>query len=153
MLTPPSRYSFAYHCISPLSLRSSTPLLTFSSSSPRLKKPAKDARSEQQAEKAVAANTSVDPYDFSTLQTGIEKAHAALREDLAKLRGGGKLGPEAIESLKVKVDKTGTERLSNVAQVIPRGRTLQVIVGDKDVRRCFALYFASSAYAPSVYSM
>lgn len=76
-----------------------------------------------------------DPYDFSVLSKGIEQAHAKLRKRLSKLHGGGKLNPEVIEALKVRLDKGPvTERLSNVAQVIPRGRTLQVIAGEKEVR-------------------
>lgn len=99
---------------------------SFSSSPSTLKKATK-------ASSATASDTA-DPFDFAVLQRGIEQAHAKLREDLSKLRGGGKLNPEVVEALRVKLDKgTVTERLSNIAQVIPRGRTLQIIASEKDV--------------------
>ncbi|KAL9093778.1 MAG: hypothetical protein Q9159_000080 [Coniocarpon cinnabarinum] len=74
-----------------------------------------------------------DPQDFRTLRQGIANAQSRLREDLSKLRGGGKLNPEVVESLRVKLDKGATiERLSQIAQVVPRGRTLQVIASEKE---------------------
>lgn len=100
----------------------------FSSTPSSYKKAAKGSQ-------AAAADTA-DPFDFSILQKGIEQAHTKLREDLSKLRGGGKLNPEVLEVLKVKLEKGAvTERLSHVAQVIPRGRTLQVIASEKEVGR------------------
>ncbi|KAL9054598.1 MAG: hypothetical protein Q9162_004061 [Coniocarpon cinnabarinum] len=84
----------------------------------------------------------MDPQDFRTLRQGIANAQARLREDLSKLRGGGKLNPEVVESLRVKLDKGATiERLSQIAQVVPRGRTLQVIASEKES----PTYFHNSA--------
>lgn len=78
----------------------------------------------------------LDPYDFSELEGGIEKAQSKLRDDLSKLRAGGRFNPEVLESLRVQVvkDSKGTERLADLAQVVPRGRTLNLIVGEKEVR-------------------
>lgn len=77
-----------------------------------------------------------DPFDFSELEGGIEKAHSKLKDDLSKLKPGGRFNPENVENLRVQVIKNSkaTERLGTLAQVIPRGRTLNLIVGEKDVR-------------------
>ena len=102
---------------------------TFSSTIPQLKKAARPSASGRSS-----ASDGIDPYDFSALKRGIEQAHAKLRDDLSKLRGGGKLNPDIIEALKVKLDKGAvTERLSNLAQVIPRGRTLQILASEAKV--------------------
>jgi ribosome recycling factor len=59
---------------------------------------------------------------------------------LSKLRAGGRFNPELLENLRVQPDKNNAERvkLSDVAQVVPKGRTVQVIVGEKDVRVPYA---------------
>jgi hypothetical protein len=88
-----------------------------------------------------AANT--DPYDFSLLQNGIEAAITRLKDELGKLRAGGRLNPELVEALRVEVKSTAKDakdgklmrRLGDLAQVVPRGgRNLVVIVGEMDVR-------------------
>jgi hypothetical protein len=63
-----------------------------------------------------------------------------LKDDLSKLRAGGRFNPELLENLRVQPDKNSQSkvRLSDVAQVVPKGRTVQVLVGEKDVS--FALY-------------
>lgn len=77
-----------------------------------------------------------DPFDFSELDAGIEKALKRLGEDLSKLRTGGRFNPELIENLRVNLNKEGkkTERLGDLAQVLPKGgRMVMVLVGEKDV--------------------
>lgn len=58
-----------------------------------------------------------------------------MRDDLSKLRAGGRFNPELLENLRVQPDKSSASkvRLSDVAQVVPKGRTVQVLVGEKDV--------------------
>jgi ribosome recycling factor len=56
---------------------------------------------------------------------------------LQKLRTGGRLNPETIEQLRVNLvkGKNETVRLSEVAQVVPKGgRSVAIIVGEEDVR-------------------
>lgn len=76
-----------------------------------------------------------DPYDFSSLESGIEKTHEKLKNDLTKLRTGGRFNPEVLENLKVQLKKDSKEniKLGDLAQVIPKGRTVMVLVGEKDV--------------------
>jgi len=84
-----------------------------------------------------AANSS--PDDFSDLEANIAKAHAQLKDDLSKLRAGGRFNPEVVENLRVALSKDAKEtvRLGDLCQVVPRGRVLQVLVGEKDVRAFF----------------
>ena len=88
------------------------------------------------ASKSNTLAESDDPYDFSSLNEKIEKSHEKLKDDLAKLRTGGRFNPEALESIRVSLNKDSKEsiKLADLAQVIPKGRNVQVLVGDKDVR-------------------
>ncbi|TKA77030.1 hypothetical protein B0A49_02313 [Cryomyces minteri] len=75
-----------------------------------------------------------DPFDFSVLEADIVKVHERLQHELKKLRSGGRFNPEVLEALRVHLVKGGKEsvRLGDVAQVIPKGRVVQLIVGEKD---------------------
>ena len=77
-------------------------------------------------------------YDVSGLEAQILKAMEKLTHDLSQLRGGGKLSPEVVESLKVQLGTAGqgkeTVRLGDIAQVVPRGRMMQVVCGEEAVR-------------------
>lgn len=100
-------------------------------------KAGKAAKEEKQASsKPGSEPSSDDPYDFTTLEADIANALEKLKNDLSKLRAGGRFNPEVMENLRVQPDKNSdqTVRLSDVAQVIPKGRTVQVLVGEKDVR-------------------
>lgn len=76
----------------------------------------------------------VDPLDFSAFEVAIERILESLKAELAKLRHTGR-SPEVIEALRVKLVKGSkdTVALGEIAQVIPRGRVLLVVVGEKDV--------------------
>lgn len=116
----------------------------FATSPPLLKKGAKAARSEkQQASSSSSAKdtaaTSDDPSDFSALEADIASAVERLKDDLSKLRAGGRFNPEVLENLRVQPDKSAaggnaTVKLSDVAQVIPKGPVVHILVGEKDVR-------------------
>lgn len=98
----------------------------------------KKGRAEREAEEAAAeSQTEVeDPYDFSTLEDGISKALDKLKNDLSKLRTGGRFNPEMLENLRVHLskDSKATERLGDLAQVLPKGgRSLMILVGEKEV--------------------
>lgn len=86
-----------------------------------------------------------DPYDFSTLESGIEKVLEKLKNDLSKLRTGGRFNPEVLENLRVHLvkDSKASEKLGDLAQVLPKGgRSLMILVGEKDVSSMFPKPFA-----------
>jgi ribosome recycling factor len=72
------------------------------------------------------------------LEAQILKAMEKLTHDLSQLRGGGKLNPEIVESLKVHLGTAGqgkeSVRLGDIAQVVPRGRMFNVVCGEEAVR-------------------
>lgn len=92
------------------------------------------------------ASSSSDPFDLTQLHKGIGDALARFKDDLHKLRSGGRLNPEAIENLRVHVTKGSNEtvKLGELAQVVPKGgRAVTIIVGEEDVScsDCFFLSF------------
>ena len=112
----------------------STRVQTFSTTQCLQKKGGKAAREEKQA--TSKSEPIDDPYDFSTLESDIAAAIERLKNDLSKLRAGGRFNPEVLENLRVQPDKNNSQtvKLSDLGQVIPKGRTVQVLVGEKDVR-------------------
>lgn len=142
--------------IQPLYEQSCTPapqLRQFSLSSACQKKGGKAAReaSRESASFSSLANTpasssgSEDPSDFSALEEEIAKTIERLRSDLSKLRSGGRFNPDVLEALRVQLGKgsdSAVVKLGDVAQVIPKGRTVQVLVGEQDV--CSPLPFYPS---------
>ena len=115
----------------------------FHSSSKWLKKGGSKASKKggNDAPTAAASGEGDDPNDFSELQEAIAQAHTSFKEALSKLKPGGKFNPEVLESLRVHLDKDSKNavRLSDLAQCIPRGRTLNVIAGEKEVCLCHFL--------------
>ena len=85
---------------------------------------------EHHAQKASGS----DPLDFADYNTAIARAHQGLKDELAKIKAGGK-NTEGIENVRVKLDKNSKEvvKLGEVASVILRGRNIAVLVGEKDV--------------------
>lgn len=82
-----------------------------------------------------------EAYDLSGLEAQILKAMEKLAHDLGELRAGGRLNPKVVEDLKVQLGHAGKDghgkeayRLGDLAQVVVRGRMLQVICGESDVR-------------------
>ena len=138
-LTTPPR-----HASSTLTTHSQPRQCTFSGRRPftttptLLKKGGKAARDESKSQAAASKDAAPadDPADFSALEADIAAAVARLKDDLSKLRAGGRFNPELLENLRVQPDKSSASkvRLSDVAQVVPKGRTVQVLVGEKDVR-------------------
>jgi len=98
----------------------------------------KKGKAEREAEESSPSSTAEaeDPFDFTTLQAGIQKALEKLSNDLAKLRTGGRFNPETLENVRVHLvkDSKASERLGDLAQVLPKGgRSVMVLVGEKDV--------------------
>ncbi|EQL31399.1 ribosome recycling factor [Blastomyces dermatitidis ATCC 26199] len=80
-----------------------------------------------------------DPFGFSQLENDIAGAVQRLKDDISKLRAGGRFNPEAIETLRVAVSKGDgkgskeTVKLGELAQVIPKGgRMLTILVGEEE---------------------
>ncbi|KAM0127455.1 hypothetical protein ACHAO1_009511 [Botrytis cinerea] len=93
------------------------------------------SESDSSSNSSSAAAEDNDPFDFSTLQAGIDKSLEKLKNDLGKLRTGGRFNPEVLEGLRVKLGKDAKEsfRLGDLAQVLPKGgRSVVVLVGEKD---------------------
>ena len=90
------------------------------------------------------------------MEAEIQKAIERLRADLSKLRTGGRFNPDVLEALRVQLGKGGdaqTVRLGDVAQVVPKGRTVQVMVGEQDVGflllLLLLLLFLSAIFVPA----
>lgn len=83
------------------------------------------------------AATSDDPEDLSVVQNGIANAVSRLKDDLSKLRAGGRFNTGAFESLRVHLkEPKETVKLGELAQVVPRGgRMTTVLVSEEDVSR------------------
>jgi ribosome recycling factor len=113
----------------------SQPARAFSISQWLLKKGGKAVREEKPA--TSKGQTGDDPYDFSALDADIAAATERLKDDLSKLRAGGKFNSQVLENLRVQPDKKSKEtyKINDLAQVIPKGRTVQILVGEQDVRR------------------
>ena len=108
---------------------------------------------------AAAAN---DPYDFTTLEKDIADGAQRLRDELTKIRVGGHVGVESVGALRVVLKDLGGRheavptvdkhkgrgkhavgekkggsdesiRLEELAQVLQRGRTLVLMVGEAEV--------------------
>ena len=83
----------------------------------------------------------LDPYDFSTLEASIASAQQKCKDDLTKLRVGGRTDPTSFENLRVQIGKSknspGREwyKLGDLAQVMIRGRNVNVLIGEKEVCR------------------
>lgn len=108
----------------------------FSTTPHLFKKGGKAAREEKaSAQKDSGSATAEDPSDFSALEADIAAAVERLKDDLSKLRAGGRFNPEVLENLRVQPEKSSAEKvkLGDLAQVVPKGRTVQVLVGEKDV--------------------
>ncbi|KAK3067077.1 hypothetical protein LTR53_016256 [Teratosphaeriaceae sp. CCFEE 6253] len=118
----------------------------FNTTPPLLKKGAKAARDATQSPSSSASSGSDDPSDFSALEADIATLLDRLKTDLSQLRAGGRFNTELLENLRVQVDKTSktTVKLSDVAQVVPKGRTVQVMVGEKDHVKLVSSAIASS---------
>lgn len=100
----------------------------------------KEPKSEDSETRSTETAEVEDPFDFSTLNEGVSKAQEKLKDDLSKLRTGGRFNPEVLENLRVHLvkDDKKSERLGDLAQVLPKGgRSLMILVGEKEVSLAF----------------
>lgn len=82
-------------------------------------------------------------YDFSGLESKILKSIEHLTHELSQLRAGGRFNPELLENLKLRPYKGNNEtvHLRDIAQVVPKGRVISIIVNEEDV--CEAYHIIS----------
>ncbi|OJI84291.1 hypothetical protein ASPTUDRAFT_56215 [Aspergillus tubingensis CBS 134.48] len=79
--------------------------------------------------------SSEDPHDFSQLHDGIAAALSRLRDELSKMRVGGRFNTASIESLRVQLNKSSKQsiKLGDLAQVVPKGgRMVTILASDED---------------------
>lgn len=71
-----------------------------------------------------------DPYDLSRVESGIANAVSRLKDDLSKLRVGGRFNNESLESLSVQPNKESkdTVKLGDLAQVVPKGGRMTTVL-------------------------
>lgn len=81
-----------------------------------------------------AGVTSEDPHDFSQLHDGIAAALSRFKDELSKLRVGGRFNTGSIENLRVQLSKGSKEtaRLGDLAQVVPKGGRMVTILASED---------------------
>lgn len=104
----------------------------------------KGAASEQSDDDQPSKNTGggvpEDPSDLSQLQNDVAASITRLKDDLSKLRAGGRLNTEVIEEFRVHLSKASkdTVKLGELAQVVPKGgRMVTVLAAEEDVRISF----------------
>lgn len=122
--------------------RSLTAVRCFTASPALLRKPRKANKAHAQSDPSPpisqfsGSTPTDDAYDVSALEAQILKAMERLTHELSQLRSGGRLNPEVVESLKVQLGtaRAGKEtvRLGHIAQVVPKGRLLNVMVGEQE---------------------
>lgn len=88
---------------------------------------------------------SEDPFDFSQLENGISTAGSRLKDDLSKLRAGGRFNTASLETLKVSLskDSNATVRLGDLAQVVPKGGRMVTILAAEEEVSVYHLNFVS----------
>lgn len=78
-----------------------------------------------------------NPYDLSRVESGIANAVSRLKDNLSKLRAGGRFNTDIVENLPVHLKKGSKEsvKLGELAQVVPKsGRMTTVLVSEEEVR-------------------
>ena len=130
---------------------------SFSSTPPSLKKGGKAARdaakpsssNNNSSNDSSSTAADIDPYDLSDLETDLTKIHERLKTDLSKLRTGGRFNHDTLLNLRVTPTKTSstTIPLSDIAQLIPKGRTLQILVSEEMYTKPVSSAIQASKYS------
>ena len=145
----PSQHPACVH-----SLRLNTAPRTFSTTPTPFKKKEKGKKAsddtpvpDNKAQKKRDAE--IDPYDYSTLQAGINKAIERLKDALSKTRNAGRVSSENIEDLRIELSKGGKKvRLGDIAAVVPKGgRTMQVFCSEDEHVRPITSAIQSSPFS------
>ncbi|KAJ5333273.1 uncharacterized protein N7506_007056 [Penicillium brevicompactum] len=118
------------------SVQHATPLNSRSFAiSPTLYKKKDKAKKSADPEPVETVNAAEDPFDLSQLHNGISTAVARLKDDLSKLRAGGRFNTAVLESLRVHLSKDSkdTIKLGDLAQVVPKGgRMVTLLAAEED---------------------
>jgi hypothetical protein len=140
-----------FRAISRIQLSRHTVRRSFSSS-PLLNKGKRRDNAKQGSKSASEVNYSQtnaaleDPLDLTQLEHGIAAAVSRLKDELSKLRIGGRLSTETLEILRVQLSKGSKEtvKLGELAQVVPKGgRMVTVLVSEESVCHRSLLSFPS----------
>ncbi|KAL8967708.1 MAG: hypothetical protein Q9197_005289, partial [Variospora fuerteventurae] len=96
------------------------------------------------AQKTSSLDDNTDPNDFSALEANIEKIVTGLRDDVRRIKPGG-VDVEAVGEIRVALKKAGGSavkggkagrkdvvKVGELAQVVPRGRVLVLLVAEKE---------------------
>ena len=113
-------------------------------------------------------SASDDPGDFSTLEEEITSIKDGLREELKKIKAGG-IDIEAVENVRVRLKGEGASvkggkgsksksagnevRIKDIAQVVPRGRVVVIMVGEKEVSKRAFVSIVAIDFTRFFYSM
>ncbi|KAJ5352282.1 Heat shock protein 70 family [Penicillium brevicompactum] len=103
--------------------------------SPTLYKKKDKAKKSADPEPVETVNAAEDPFDLSQLHNGISTAVARLKDDLSKLRAGGRFNTAVLEGLRVHLSKDSkdTIKLGDLAQVVPKGgRMVTLLAAEED---------------------
>ncbi|KAJ5166539.1 uncharacterized protein N7482_005320 [Penicillium canariense] len=107
----------------------------FANSPALYKKKDKAAKKSQTSDaESNAATPLEDPFDLSPLHSGISTAVSRLKDDLSKLRAGGRFNTTTLEGLKVQLSKDSHDsvRLGDLAQVVPKGGRMVTILAAEE---------------------
>lgn len=97
-----------------------------------------------------------DPSDLSQLQNDIAASITRLKDDLSKLRAGGRLNAEVIEEFRVHLSKGSKDsvKLGELAQVVPKGgRMVTILVAEEDVSFLFYNIYIFWHLAPGTWHL
>lgn len=97
---------------------------------------AKKASGSTSEPEETSSAPSEDPFDLSQLHNGISTAIARLKDDLSKLRAGGRFNTTVLESLRVQLSKDSKDsvKLGDLAQLVPKGgRMVTLLAAEEDV--------------------
>lgn len=142
----------------PIPSVTSRPSRNFTSSPALYKKKDKGTKkgANPDVEASPAATTTEDPFDLSTLHSGISTAISRLKDDLSKLRAGGRFNTATLEGLKVQLSKDSQDvvRLGDLAQVVPKGgRMVTILAAEEQVRPNPALQLLSAIEVSSSHTL
>jgi hypothetical protein len=112
----------------------------FSSSNSLLKK--SHNRKEAVGESVLPEGTAnpsayAEAFDFIKLENSILKALEHLTHSLAELRSGSRFNTDQLERLKIQLKTGESLTIQDVAQVVVKGRFVNVILSDEEV--CYTI--------------
>jgi ribosome recycling factor len=142
VVRPQGTQVFRFSCLLPRTQRGVPLNVREFTNSPALykkKDKAKKASASASEPEESSSAPSEDPFDLSQLHNGISTAVARLKDDLSKLRAGGRFNTAVLESLRVQLSKDSKDsvKLGDLAQVVPKGgRMVTLLAAEEDVSSC-----------------